>query len=56
VKSGGDAQGQNLRTTSYTLKPNRLIQYDTRSLPGYADVQGEATNTTSVNVNGQTLV
>jgi RHS repeat-associated protein len=53
VKSGGDAQGLNLLTTSYTLKANRLNQYDTRTLPGFADVLGEATNTASVNVNGQ---
>jgi hypothetical protein len=53
VKSGADTQGQNLRTTSHTLNANRLNQYDTRTLPGFLEVQGEATNTASVNVNGR---
>lgn len=49
--SGGDQSGLNLRSASYTN--NALNQITGRSVPGYVDVQGSATNTATVTVNNQ---
>ena len=47
--SGGDAYGKNKRYQNYTV--NNLNQYTSRSVPGYLDVLGTATNTATVTVN-----
>jgi RHS repeat-associated protein len=49
ANSGGDAAGANLRAQSYTV--NNLNQYTQRTVPGYVDVLGAATNTADVVVN-----
>jgi len=49
ASSGGDASGANLRTQTYTV--NNLNQYTQRTVPGYVDVLGAATNTANVAVN-----
>ena len=46
---GGNAQGQNLRRQSYTA--NLRNQYTSRTVPGYVNIVGEATNTATVTVN-----
>jgi len=43
---GGDANGQNLRSASYSA--NLLNQYTSRTVPGYVNVTGTATNTATV--------
>ncbi len=47
--SGGDADGQHLRLQTYSA--NSLNQYTSRSVPGYLDILGSATNTATVTVN-----
>jgi len=49
ANSGGDSSGANLRTQTYTV--NNLNQYTQRTVPGYVDVLGAATNTANVAVN-----
>ncbi len=49
TKSGGDNNGYNLRSATYAA--NNLNQYTSRTVPGYATVLGEATNTATVTVN-----
>lgn len=56
-KSGGDVNGANLRTSSYTLvnaaDPTRnLNQYQQRRTPRFLDVQGSASPTETVEVSG----
>jgi len=51
TKAGGDANGANLRSASYTA--NALNQYTDRTVPGYVDIIGAALATNSVTVNGQ---
>jgi RHS repeat-associated protein len=48
---GGDQFGVNLRHATYTA--NGLNQYINRTVPGYVNVVGEATNTATVTVNNQ---
>ncbi|HWX22089.1 MAG TPA: RHS repeat-associated core domain-containing protein [Candidatus Binatia bacterium] len=48
--SGGDVNGLNLRTTSYTV--NGLNQYASIFTPGYKDIAGVALAGNSVTVNG----
>ena len=48
-KFGGDGNGGNLRTALYSA--NNLNQYTSRTVPGYVNVLGEATDTASVSVN-----
>lgn len=50
TKSGGDALGAGLRWADYT--PNRLNQYEQRTVPDAFDVIGAAHATASVTVNG----
>ncbi len=50
TKAGGDQNGANLRSASYT--PNALNQYSSRGVPGSVDVLGAATGPASVTVNG----
>jgi len=52
TKVGGDENGANLRSASYTV--NSLNQYSQRTVPGYADIKGLALATNSVTVNSQT--
>jgi RHS repeat-associated protein len=52
TKVGGDASGGSLRSASYT--PNRLNQYDSRTVSGYADVLGLGVPSSSVTVNANT--
>src|ERR1043166_9978791 len=47
--SGGDPLGANLRYQNYTV--NNLNQYTQRTVPGYVNVLGAATNTAAVVVN-----
>jgi RHS repeat-associated protein len=47
---GGDANGQNLRSVSYT--PNALNQYTSRTVPGGLDILGLASASSSVTING----
>jgi len=42
---------RNGRTSTYT--PNSVNEYDSRTVPSFADVIGKANATTTVNVNGQ---
>ena len=49
TKSGGDANGANLRSATYT--PNLLNQYTQRTVPGSFDILGLATAANSVTVN-----
>src|SRR5207249_1372124 len=49
--SGGDLWGANLRYQNYTA--NNLNQYTRRTVPGYVNVLGAATNTATVTVNLQ---
>jgi RHS repeat-associated protein len=49
--SGGDSSGANLRSAYYTN--NLLNQITGRSVPGYVDVLGSATNIATVTVNNQ---
>lgn len=49
--SGGDQFGANLRSASYGA--NLLNQYTNRTVPGYVDILGSATNTATVTVNNQ---
>ncbi len=49
--SGGDSSGANLRPAFYTN--NNLNQITGRTVPGYVDVLGSATNTATVTVNNQ---
>ena len=51
ARSGGDVNGANLRQSDYTA--NALNQYSSRTVPGYVDVLGEATNAATVTVNKQ---
>jgi hypothetical protein len=51
ASSGGDQTGANLRVQAYTA--NNLNQYTQRTVPGYVDVFGTATNTSTVTVNQQ---
>src|SRR5437879_2802629 len=51
-KSGGDANGWNLRLANYSA--NNLNQYTSRDMPGYVDIIGQAFATNTVTVNGQT--
>jgi len=44
--SGGDTNGANLRSATYTA--NSLNQYTQRTVPGYVDITGSATNTATV--------
>jgi RHS repeat-associated protein len=50
--SGGDQFGANLRYYQ-NYSANTLRQYSQRTVPGYVDVQGSATNTATVTVNNQ---
>jgi RHS repeat-associated protein len=50
ASAGGDANGQNLRVTSYT--PNALNQYAAIQNPGAADVIGVADGQAAVTING----
>src|SRR5688572_10838553 len=49
TKAGGDANGANLRSATYTA--NRLNQYSSRTVPGAVDIFGAAKATASVTVN-----
>jgi len=49
TKVGGDANGANLRSATYTA--NRLNQYSSRTVPGAVDVLGAAKAPASVTVN-----
>src|SRR6266496_692985 len=49
--SGGDLWGANLRYQNYTA--NSLNQYTQRTVPGFVNVLGAATNTATVTVNLQ---
>ncbi|MCS7338849.1 MAG: hypothetical protein NZ739_11560, partial [Verrucomicrobiae bacterium] len=51
TKAGGDENGWNLRTATYTA--NLLNQYTSRTVPGYVDILGVALATKTVTVNGQ---
>jgi hypothetical protein len=51
ASSGGDQTGSNLRAQPYTA--NNLNQYSQRTVPGYVDVFGTSTNTSTVTVNQQ---
>jgi RHS repeat-associated protein len=51
ARSGGDTNGANLRPSDYTV--NLLNQYASRTVPGYVNVLGEATNAATVTVNKQ---
>lgn len=53
TKSGGDAFGQSLRTSTYTRNANLLNQYASRTVPRFADLMGEATNSALVTLNSQ---
>jgi len=46
---GGDSSGAGLRPGSYAV--TNLNQYTSRTVPGYVNVLGDATNTASVSVN-----
>ena len=46
---GGNEAGLSLRESRYTV--NDLNQYTSRTVPGYVNVLGDATNTASVSVN-----
>jgi RHS repeat-associated protein len=48
--SGGDSNGLHLRLQTYSA--NSLNQYTSRTVPGYVDVLGTATNAATVTVNG----
>ena len=50
AKAGGDENGADLRSTTYTV--NNLNQYSQRTVPGYADINGLVLATNSVTVNG----
>ena len=50
--SGGDANGANLRTTSYSV--NSLNEYTSIGTPGYMPILGDALAYNSVTVNGGT--
>jgi putative transposase len=50
ASAGGDANGQNLRVSSYT--PNALNQYAAIQNPGAADVIGVADGQAAVTING----
>jgi RHS repeat-associated protein len=50
TKSGGDSQGQGLRTANYTA--NNLNQYTGRDVPGAADIIGIAHGLSTVTVGG----
>ncbi len=47
--SGGDSNGLHLRLQTYSA--NSLNQYTSRTVPGWVDVLGTATNTSTVTVN-----
>ena len=47
--SGGDANGRQKRVQNYTV--NNLNQYTQRTVPGYVDIIGSATNAATVTVN-----
>jgi hypothetical protein len=49
TKAGGDGNGNNLRTASYSV--NSLNQYSDRTVPGAVDVIGTADATATVTVN-----
>ncbi len=49
--AGGDEWGANLRYQNYTA--NSLNQYTQRTVPGYVEIIGSATNTATVTVNNQ---
>jgi hypothetical protein len=51
TKAGGDTNGANLRQANYSS--NSLNQYTQRTVPGYVNVLGAATNTATVTVNNQ---
>ncbi len=50
TKTGGDANGANLREAGYTA--NSLNQYTSRGVPGYVDIFGVSFATNTVTVNG----
>jgi RHS repeat-associated protein len=50
AKAGGDENGANLRSATYT--PNNLNQYTSRTVPGAADVMGVAIASNGVTVAG----
>jgi RHS repeat-associated protein len=52
TKAGGDAQGLNLRQSTYAV--NSLNQYEQRSVPGAIDVFGTANAAATTTVNDQT--
>ena len=54
ARTGGDQNGNNLRSTSYT--PNSLNEYSQVVTPGYEDIIGAAIITNTVSVNGDTNV
>lgn len=51
TKAGGDENGANLRSASYT--PNLLNQYTSRTVLGAVDIMGVSFATNTVTVNGQ---
>jgi len=51
TKAGGNENGANLRSASYT--PNLLNQYTSRTVPGAVDIMGVSFATNTVTVNGQ---
>lgn len=50
--SGGDANGLHKRLQTYSA--NNLNQYTSRTVPGYLEIIGSATNTATVSVNNVT--
>jgi RHS repeat-associated protein len=50
--AGGDQNGENLRSASYTA--NNLNQYAQRTVPGYVDIMGLGFANNTVTVNGLT--
>ncbi len=51
TQAGGDQNGANLRTASYSA--NNLNEYTSRTVPGGVDIIGTATNRATVTVNDQ---
>lgn len=52
ARSGGDANGANLRSSSYVPKLNGLDQYDNRTVPAFVDVIGASYTSVTPTVNG----
>ena len=56
TKAGGDENGANLRSATYTLKANDLNQYESRTVPRKIDVLGLALGTAAVTVSSSTAL